>query len=589
MSDTTISPKRLLDPITFRVIGGAFEAIAQEMASVQIRMSLSGIIRESEDMGAGIFHLDGREICESDTSPMHIGSLPWYIRGIRRTWGDDWSDGDIVLHNHPYKGASHSPDAAIIMPIFFEGEAVAFAAVTGHMLDLGGAAPGLNMDVVDVWAENKLYDALKVYKAGELNTELWRHILDNTRVPRENRGDFDAMIAACRVGRGRFISLLERYGKETVFAASEEWMDYSEFMMRREIEKIPDGRYQAPTGWLDDNGRDRGKHLRVECGVEVSGSDITVDLTGSEPESPTSYNSPFEGATQVAAYYIIRTILLDDALSDVHVPQNDGIFRPIKVVAPEGTIYNPRFPRACSGRFMKCERICDNVILALSEPWPERTTAGNGAVCHAISYSGFQPEKSQYWVYMEINESSYGGRYGMDGLDSVDSLLLNTRNNPIEELEGRYPLRCERYELRSEPPAPGQWRGGIGIVRETRFLTDGYVSSEADRHFDPPKGVYGGSNGVTAAMTRNPGAEDEEALPALLTGVEFKNGDLLRIETPSSGGYGDPFQRDPAAVGEDYLDGFLDRGEALASYGVVLREDGSVDTEATERARAAGG
>ena len=347
MTDTAtgaeLGLKRQLDPITFRVLGGAFEAVAQEMASVQIRMSISGIIRESEDMGAGIFDLTGREICESDTSPMHIGSLPWYIRGIRQTWGDDWSDGDVVLHNHPYKGASHSPDAAIIMPIFFEGEAVAFAGVTGHMLDLGGAAPGLNMDVVDVWAENKLYDALKIYEAGVLNKELWRHVLDNTRVPFENRGDLDAMIAACRVGRDRFIQLLERYGTETVFAAAEEWMDYSEFMMRREIEKIPDGRYSSPTGWLDDNGRDRNKPLRVECAVEVSGSNITIDLTGSEAESPTSYNSPFEGATQVAAYYIVRTILLDDALSDVHVPQNDGIFRAIDVIA-EGDDLQPELP-----------------------------------------------------------------------------------------------------------------------------------------------------------------------------------------------------------------------------------------------------
>lgn len=577
--------KRDVDPITFRVLGGAFEAIAQQMASVQIRMSISGIIRESEDMGAGIFDLHGREICESDTSPMHIGSLPWYIRGIRETWGDDYSEGDIILHNHPYKGASHSPDAAIIMPILHEGEPVAFAAVTGHMLDLGGAAPGLNMDVVDVWAENKLYDSLKIYKAGELNEELWRHVLENTRVPAENRGDFEAMMAACRVGKERFLALLERYGRDTVFAAAEEWMDYSELMMRRQIEQIPDGRYKAPTGWLDDNGRDRGQPLRVECAVEVSGSDITVDLTGSEPESPTSYNSPFEGATQVAAYYIVRTVLIDDALSDVHVPQNEGIFRAINVVAPEGTIYNPSFPRACTGRFMKCERICDNVILALSEPWPERTTAGNGAVCHAIAYSGYEPEKSQYWVYIEINESSYGGRFGKDGMDSVDSLLVNTRNNPIEELEMRYPLRCERYELRSEPPAAGRWRGGVGIVRETRFLEEGYVSSEADRHYDPPRGVYGGANGLTAAMTRNPESDEPESLPALLTGVEFKPGDLLRIETPSSAGYGDPLEREPAAVARDVADGFLTLEKAKADYGVVLSQDGAVDEAATAKER----
>ena len=579
------------DPVTFQVLGGAFDAIAQEMAAVQIRMSYSGIIRESEDMGAGIFDRTGREICESHTSPMHIGSLPWYIRGVRQTWEDDFQEGDVVLHNHPYKGASHSPDAAIMMPIFWEGELIAFSAVTGHMLDLGGAAPGLNMDVVDVWAENKLYDGLKIYEAGKLNTELWRHILQNTRVPVENRGDFEAMIAACGVGKARFLALLERYGREIVFEAAEEWMDYSELMLRREIEKIPDGTYRSPTGWLDDNGRDRGKPLRLECAVTVAGSEITIDLTGSERESPTSYNAPFEGGTQVAAYYIVRTILLDDAIYPVHVPQNEGIFRPIKVIAPLGTIYNPSFPRACSGRFMKCERICDNVVLALSEPLPERTGAGNGAVCHAIAYSGFQAERGQYWVYIEINESSYGGRFGKDGLDSVDSLLVNTRNNPIEELEMRYPLRVETYELRTEAPAAGRWRGGIGIVRETRFLEPGYVSSEADRHFDPPRGVYGGQPGVVATMARKHEGTLPETLPALLTGVEFAPGDVLRIVTPSSGGYGDPLEREPDAVARDVIDEFLTADQARADYAVVLNGDGSVDEAATmseRRSRTAG-
>jgi N-methylhydantoinase B/oxoprolinase/acetone carboxylase alpha subunit len=236
---------------------------------------------------------------------------------------------------------------------------------------------------------------------------------------------------------------------------------------------------------------------------------------------------------------------------------------------------------------MKCERICDNVILALSGPLPEQTTAGNGAVCHAIAYSGFVRERKQYWVYIEINESSYGGRFGKDGLDSVDSLLVNTRNNPVEELELRYPLRILRYELRPEAPAPGQWRGGIGIVRETRFLADGYVSSEADRHVDPPRGVYGGSSGSTASMARMQGRHEVESLPALLTGVPFAAGDALLILTPSSGGYGDPLEREPQAVAEDVADELLDARLALEHYGVVLASDGTADAGATaaERAR----
>jgi N-methylhydantoinase B/oxoprolinase/acetone carboxylase alpha subunit len=196
------------------------------------------------------------------------------------------------------------------------------------------------------------------------------------------------------------------------------------------------------------------------------------------------------------------------------------------------------------------------------------------------------PERKQYWVYIEINESSYGGRFGKDGLDSVDSLLVNTRNNPVEELELRYPLRILRYELRSEPPAPGRWRGGVGIVRETRFLDDGYVSSEADRHYDPPRGVYGGVDGLTASMARMQGTSHVEALPALLTGVPFPTGDALLILTPSSAGYGDPLDREPQAVAEDVADDFLDAELAREQYGVVLRPDGTVDAAATSRERA---
>ena len=198
---------------------------------------------------------------------------------------------------------------------------------------------------------------------------------------------------------------------------------------------------------------------------------------------------------------------------------------------------------------MKCERICDNVILALSEPLPERTTAGNGAVCHAIAYSGYEPEREQYWVYIEINESSYGGRFGKDGLDSVDSLLVNTRNNPVEELELRYPLRILRYELREEPSAAGKWRGGIGIVRETRFLDDGFVSSESRPSLrSAARRVRRGRTDSPRRWRASATGSAVEQLPALLTGVEFLRGDSLLILTPSSGGYGDPLEREPAAV-----------------------------------------
>ena len=190
-----------VDPITLRVLGGAFHAIAKEMAGVLFRMSYSSIIRESEDLGAGIFDAEGRELCESDSTPMHIGSLPWYIRGFLHRLDGEIEDGDVIVHNHPYLGASHSPDVAVAVPIFHEGELLGYAAVTAHVLDVGGSFPGINADAFDVYAEAKMYNALRWYERGELNEDLDRMIFDNVRTETMNRGDMNAMLAACQLGQ----------------------------------------------------------------------------------------------------------------------------------------------------------------------------------------------------------------------------------------------------------------------------------------------------------------------------------------------------------------------------------------------------
>jgi N-methylhydantoinase B/oxoprolinase/acetone carboxylase alpha subunit len=411
-------------------------------------------------------------------------------------------------------------------------------------------------------------------------------MFDNVRTETMNRGDMQAMLGSCSLGRERFTQLLRRYGADVVMSAAYDWMDYSERRLREEIAKIPDGAYTAPTGWLDDDAVHRDVPLRVETTVIVEGDEITIDLTGSNVEVPTGYNVPFEGTLLVAAYFVIRTLLLDEAVIEDAVPQNDGIFRPVKVVAPKGTIYNPSFPRACFSRFCQVQRVIDNTILALRDVIPDKVTAGNSAGIHFCAYSGFDEAMGEYWLYLEVNEGSYGGRHGKDALDSVDNLMVNTRNNPIEELDMRFPVRCERYELRPTPAAPGRWRGGIGIVRENRFLVDGTYSAEGDRHRDPPRGIFGGRDGVPGRVTRNPGGDDEEELPAKVTGVPCRAGDVIRIQAPNGAGYGDPLDRDPQHVLDDILDEFTTLDVAREAYGVVVRDD-AVDVEATaaERAR----
>jgi N-methylhydantoinase B/oxoprolinase/acetone carboxylase alpha subunit len=580
-------PRVEVDPITLRVLGGAFHAIAKEMSGVLFRMSYSSIIRESEDLGAGLFDAQGRELCESDSTPMHIGSLPWYIRGFLDRLEGEIEEGDVIIHNHPYLGASHSPDIAVAVPIFHEGELLGFAAVTAHVLDVGGSYPGINADAFDVYAEAKLYNGLRWYRKGELNLDVDRMVFDNVRTETMNRGDMNAMMAACILGRDRLLRLVNRYGADVVMTSAYEWMDYSEKMLREQISKIPDGEYVAPTAWLDDDARTRGVRLRVETKVIVEGDSITIDVSGSEPEVPTGFNVPFEGSLLVGCYYAVRTLLLDEVTFPEHVPQNDGVFRPVTVIAPKGTIFNPNFPRACFSRFCQVQRVVDNTILALSDQLPEQVTAGNSAGIHFCSYSGFLPSSGEYWLYLEVNEGSYGGRFGKDAMDSVDNLMANTRNNPIEELDLRFPLRCDQYELRPEPAAPGRWRGGMGIIRRNRFLVDGTYSCEGDRQYQEPRGIHGGWDGLTASTHKNPGTPQEEYLEAKVTGIEFKAGEYIEFREPNGGGYGDPLDRPHAMVREDVLDDFATIDLARDAYGVIFvdERDLEIDEAATTARR----
>ena len=580
MSDTSI------DKVTLRVIGGAFDSIAKEMAHVLYRMSNSSIIRESEDIGCGIFDSTGQELCESETSPMHIGSLPFYIRGFMRKLEGKIFDGDIIIHNHPYYGASHTPDLAVAVPIFHDNQLIGFSAATAHLVDIGAAAPGLNIDLIDLFAEGTIYDSIKLYEKGVRNEAVWSILQDSVRTPSHNAADIEAMIASTLRGKKRFLELVNRYGKSTVIGAANYWIDYSEKRLRAEIGKIPDGEYSAES-WLDNDGRNWDQKLRVFVTVKKTGNSLTVDLSGSADEVETGFNVPFEGSLKVACYYAIRTLLLDQAEIEDFIPQNEGIFRAVDVYAPKGSIFNPNFPRACFARMAQVQRVIDCIIRALAPVMPEKATAGNAATVMSVSYSGFSEKDQNYWVCVEVNEGSYGARATKDGLDTVDNLMANTKNVPCEEIELRYPLRVERYEIRPEQPGAGTWRGGCGHVREVRFLEDGYFSCNGDRILEKPFGIFGGQNGHGARLTLNPGTKDQIEWPSKVSGQKVKSGDVIRVCGPASAGYGDPFLRDPNLVLNDVLDGLIDRDTAKKTYGVVIKNN-RLDNSATEAARKMG-
>ena len=564
----------LATPILMRVIGGALSSAAKEMASVLFRMAYSSIIRESEDLGAGLFDKDGNVLAESDSTPMFMGSMPKIVKGVISVLGDDIHEGDVILHNDPYLGATHSPDVAVIQPIFHDGELVGFAGASGQLIDNGGAFSGLMVDIQDMQSEGQIFRAVKIYEKGVRQESLIRHILNNSRTPTSNLGDFQAMIAACELARSRYLALVERYGYPAVREAGQSWIDYSERMLRQEIAKIPDGVYETEVGYLDDDGRNYGEKLPIAVKVIVEGDEITYDLTGSSPQVPTAYNCAFEGTTVSAFTFITRMMFLDEVAFPVHVPQNEGMLKPLKVIAPEGTIFNPTYPAATFSRFSQVQRAVDLALRALAPQIPERVTAGNSAHIHFMSYAGWDEKEGEYWVYLEVNEGSYGGRAHSDGPDSTDNLIANTRNNPIEELEWRFPMRTDRYELREEPAAAGEHRGGIGIVRENTFLTDTVVTCEGERHdSDVPWGVFGGHDGLNASIVKNKGREGEEHWPSKVTGFKISAGDSLTITVPSGGGFGDPLKRAPEKVLEDVLDGFTTREAAQADYGVVLEEE----------------
>jgi N-methylhydantoinase B len=578
-----------VDPITGAVIQGALESIAIEMGHKLMRMSYSSIIRESEDFGAALTDAQGRQLCECKMStPLQSGPIPGYIRGIRKRFeqrGDEFRPGDVIMHNDPYGGASHGPDVAFCVPMFDDGELIGFSVTTAHHLDIGAHTPGSCgiVDAVDTYAEGLQFKAIKVVDEGKRNEAVWQIVRDNIRIPDLVVGDMNAQIAAAQIGAQRYLDLVRRYGHDTVHGAYEDLMDYSERMMRRAIGDIADGVYAAETfidGYLDDPDPTR-RDLKFVVTITVAGDELTVDLTGTSPQvSDRPINLPFEGTTDCAIWLTLRSILLDSAVYG-HIPQNSGLTRPITIVAPMGTLANPIFPAPVIARFCPGNQLADTVMKALAGAVPRQVSAGVGNL-RVIAFSG--AVQNHPWVHMEIFEGSYGGRYGRDGMDAVDTLYANTRNNPIEDIESHLPLRVNRYELREGVVGAGQWRGGVGSVRAFTYLSDGGFSVEGDGQKHRPWGFASGSDGYPGDLVLQRQDGTETTLPSKVPYQRVMRGDCLVTYGPSGGGYGNPWRRDPAAVLDNVLDGLFSSQVAREQYAVVI-VDGAVDVPATEALR----
>jgi N-methylhydantoinase B len=406
---------------------------------------------------------------------------------------------------------------------------------------------------------------------------------DNIRASEMVLGDMEAQISACRTGEQRFIEVVKDYGLDAVLAASEYLMQYSESMMRRAISLVPDGTYSAE-GFFDgfaDHIDESKRDIRIAVALTVAGSEITVDFTGSAAQiNDRPVNMPFEGTVAVSVYLVLRSILLDTETNE-YVPQNSGLVRPIHITAPLGSICNPRFPAPTIARFCPGNILANTVMRALSQAVPRQVSAGVGNL-KVIAYSGLVGER--YWVYMDITEGSYGGRYGKDGMDCVDTLYANTRNNPIEDVESHYPLRVVRYEAREDCCGAGEWRGGTGSIRDVMILSEGHASIEGDGHRHAPWPLFGGSSGTTGDLLLEDRDSLPKHLPSMISNIALQPGDILRTVSPCGGGYGDPFARDPQLGLRDVRDGLVSHKSARDLYGVSINAL-KLDEDATAEIR----
>lgn len=548
-----------VDPITLEVLRNALAGVAEEMNANLVRTGYSPNIKERRDCSAALFDPRGRMIAQAESIPVHLGAMPFSVAAALEHF-EELKPGDTVILNDPFAGGAHLPDITFITPIFHRARLVGIAANRAHHADIGGKAPGsLAGDATEIYQEGLRIPPLLLRRAGELDEAVLKLILANTRTPEERLGDLRAQRAANETGLRRFLELVERYGMELLRAAIEELLDYSERRMRAELAAIPDGRYEYED-YLDDDGLGEGP-IRLHVQVEVRGDEIMIDFSGSAPQVEGPVNAVY-AVTASAVYYTIR------ALTDPDIPPNEGCYRPIVIVAPEGTVVNASPPAAVvGGNLETSQRIVDVLLGALAQALPERAIGACQWTMNNLSLGGIDPRTGRAYAFYETIGGGLGARADKDGIDGVHSHMTNTLNTPIEALEIAYPLRVERYELRRDSGGAGRRRGGLGIRREIRVLGHrARLSLLADRRCTRPYGVRGGLPGESGADALIIGGE-ERPLPGKGT-VVVEPGTVVRVETPGGGGYGDPQERERELVLKDYREGRISAEHARRYYGL---------------------
>ncbi|WP_435062460.1 hydantoinase B/oxoprolinase family protein [Halobaculum sp. EA56] len=565
-----------VDSVTLEVIRNGCEAVAEEMNATLVRTGYSPNIKERRDCSTALFDADGEMIAQAETMPVHLGAMPYSVAAAVEAFpAETLSPGDSVLLNDPFRGGAHLPDLTLVTPVHDAAgeEVVAFAANRAHHADIGGSTAGsVAADSTEIYQEGLRIPPVKFEEGtgavgedgtpeGEVREDVLSMVLANVRTPEERRGDLRAQVAANATGRRRFRDLAEEHGADLP-PAVEEIKDYSERRMRAELAELPDGTYEFADA-LDDDGRGN-EDLAVEAAVTVDGDEVTVDFTGTAEQTEGPVNAVL-AVTASATYYAVRCV------TDPDIPPNHGCYRPIEVVAPEGTIVNPEPPAAVvGGNLETSQRVTDVVLGALAEADPESVVAACQGTMNNVTLGGTDPrgDGDSPYAFYETQGGGFGGRAGGDGMDGVHVHMSNTLNTPAEVLETAYPLRIERYELRPDSGGPGEHRGGLGLRRDIRVRGHtARFSLLAERHESRPYGLAGGGEGAAGAAYIVDGSGDElETLPAKHT-RDLPAGTVVSVRTPGGGGYGDPADRDAEAIERDLRLGKLTPEAARERYG----------------------
>jgi N-methylhydantoinase B len=526
------------DSIELEVFKNIYHSIAQEMGAALRRTAFSPNIKERRDYSCAVFDGMGAVIAMGDHMPVHLGSMPMSVRAAleRLRLGP----GDMAMLNDPFRGGTHLPDITLVAP-FYAGRAPGprqaanfFVAARAHHADVGGAFPGSMGPCREIYQEGLRIPPVRLVRGGRIDDDVLALVLNNVRTPGEREGDLGAQISACHTGLTRLGEICRRYGLRRVTAAGSELLDYSERMMRAFLAQVPAGTYKAEDA-LDDDGVS-GRPVRIAVTVTFrksgkAGPLVTVDFTGSAKQVEGGINA-VEAITWSACFYVFRCLLAED------VPATAGLMRPIKVIAPSGTVVNARLPAAVAGGNVETsQRIVDVLLRALAEAIPERIPAAASGTMNNLTIGGTDPRNGEPFAYYETVAGGMGARPTKPGVSGVHTHMTNSLNTPAEALEYAYPLRVRRYSLRPGSGGSGKFRGGDGIVREIEVLTDAHVALLADRRQGRPYGLHGGEPAATGRTEVLREGGNSEHLPGK-TSVRLKAGERIRVESPGGGGWG---------------------------------------------------